>query len=77
MKAGVLQGSVLSPLLWNIVFDSVLHRGTEHGCLIVCYADDTLVLASADTERSGGSDKPAGGFGAWPNQTSWSKDCHR
>lgn len=49
VRAGVPQGSVLGPLLWNIAFDSVLYRGTEPGCLTVCYADDTLVLASADT----------------------------
>lgn len=48
VRAGVPQGSVLGPLLWNIAFDSVLNCGTEPG-LIVCYADDTLVLASADT----------------------------
>lgn len=49
VRAGVPQGSVLGPLLWNIAFDSVLRSGAEPGCVIVCYADDTLVLASADT----------------------------
>lgn len=49
VRACVPQGSVLGPLLWNIAFNSMLHRGTEPGCLIVCYVDDTLVLASADT----------------------------
>lgn len=49
VKAGVPQGSVLGPLLWNIAFDCVLQDGTEPDCHIVCYADDTLVLASADT----------------------------
>lgn len=49
VTAGVPQGSVLGPLLWNIAFDSVLRDGTERGCHIVCYADDTLIMASADT----------------------------
>lgn len=49
VKAGVPQGSVLGPLLWNIAFDSVLQEGVEIGCRIICYASDTLILASADT----------------------------
>lgn len=49
VTSGVPQGSILGPLLWNLSFDSVLQEGVEAGCQIVCYADDTLVLASADT----------------------------
>lgn len=49
MMAGVPQGSVLGPTLWNIAYDSVLQAGNEYGCQTICYADDTLVLASADT----------------------------
>lgn len=49
MLAGVPQGSVLGPTLWNIGYDSVLQEGYEFGCQIICYADDTLVLATADT----------------------------
>lgn len=46
--AGVLQGSVLGPLLWNIAFDSVLRLRTEDGCHTVCYADDTLIVSTSD-----------------------------
>lgn len=48
MLAGVPQGSVLGPMLWNIAFDEVLRGSLEEGCRIICYADDTLVLACAD-----------------------------
>ncbi|CAL1680960.1 unnamed protein product [Lasius platythorax] len=38
MEAGVPQGSVLGPLLWNIAFDSVLTTPKEIGCHVICYA---------------------------------------
>lgn len=47
MWAGVPQGSVLGPLLWNLSFDEVLSRGVEIGYDIIYYADDTLTLAEA------------------------------
>jgi len=48
MLAGVPQGSVLGPLLWNVGYDSVLQEGTDFVCLIICYADDTLILAAGE-----------------------------
>nr|XP_046491128.1 uncharacterized protein LOC124223329 [Neodiprion pinetum] len=47
VRAGVPQGSVLGPLLWNLCFDGVLRVRREEGCDVLCYADDTLVLSSA------------------------------
>lgn len=45
ITCGVPQGSVLGPILWNIAYDRVLSRGSYHGCSMICYADDTLLIA--------------------------------
>lgn len=48
MQAGVPQGFVLGPLLWNLAYDNVLRVNMEPDCSVVCYADDTLIVATAD-----------------------------
>lgn len=52
VMAGVPQGSVLGPTLWNIGYDEILQKGSEMGCSTICYADDTLILATADTVKN-------------------------
>lgn len=49
VACGVPQGSVLGPLLWNIGYDWVLRGALLRGLCVVCYADDTLVTARADS----------------------------
>jgi len=43
----VPQGSVLGPHLWNLGYNTVLNGVLlPPGCDIVCYADDTLIIAA-------------------------------
>lgn len=43
---GVPQGSVLGPLLWNTMFNGALEVTLPAGTTSMCYADDTIILAS-------------------------------
>lgn len=47
IRCGVPQGSVFGPLLWDLAFDSVLRLPIPRDCH-VCYADDTLVVATGE-----------------------------
>uniref|UniRef100_A0ABD2X0I8 Reverse transcriptase domain-containing protein n=1 Tax=Trichogramma kaykai TaxID=54128 RepID=A0ABD2X0I8_9HYME len=49
ITAGVQQGSVLGPILWNVMYDSILRLKLEEGVRIVGFADDIAVVAEAGT----------------------------
>lgn len=44
MTAGVPQGSVLGPTLWNILYNSVLELGVPEGTNLLAYADDLAIV---------------------------------
>ena len=48
--AGVPQGSVLGPTLWNIVYDELLRENMPEGVELVAYADDLAIIVKAAKE---------------------------
>lgn len=52
ITAGVPQDLVLGPTLWNITYDWVLRTPLEEGCVILGYADDTLILSIPQKRQS-------------------------
>lgn len=49
ISCGVPQGSVLGPLLWDLTYDQVLRVPLPMDCRVICYADDTCILAGGHT----------------------------
>lgn len=49
IQCGVPQGSVLGPHLWNLAYDAVLRVELPVGVHVICYADDTLIVAVGDS----------------------------
>jgi hypothetical protein len=51
LQRGCPQGSVLGPLLWNILFDGALDSPMPERCELTAYADDLLLLIGADSRN--------------------------
>ncbi|KAG6465903.1 hypothetical protein O3G_MSEX015484 [Manduca sexta] len=49
MTRGCIQGSVLGPLIWNLILDDLLETELPDGCYIQAYADDVLMIAQSNT----------------------------
>lgn len=51
VSAGVPQGSILGPHLWNLSYDEVLHLKVPEGVKVIAYADDLAVIVLAKTRE--------------------------
>lgn len=49
--AGVPQGSVIGPTLWNVLYDDVMKIDVPDGVRMICYADDLAVVVTSNTKE--------------------------
>ncbi|XP_053667944.1 uncharacterized protein LOC128718340 [Anopheles marshallii] len=55
ISAGVPQGSILGPTLWNVLYDGVLGVPLPQGTELIGYADDLVLLVPAVTPEAAAS----------------------
>lgn len=51
ITAGVPQGSILGPTLWNVMYDEVLKLSLPRGVKVVGFADDVALLVIGETRE--------------------------
>lgn len=51
MTAGVPQGSLIGPTLWNLVYNSILDIDTPEDTTLIAYADDLAIVIRAGKEE--------------------------
>ncbi|XP_072948356.1 uncharacterized protein [Epargyreus clarus] len=49
LSRGCIQGSVLGPIFWNIILDELLNSELPPTCHLQAYADDLLLIVSANS----------------------------
>lgn len=47
VTGGVPQGSVLEPILWNVLYDQILRLNLSEGVKLVGFADDIIIEVAA------------------------------
>lgn len=51
VTCGVPQGSVLGPVLWNLIYDGILNIDMPEGVETIAFADDLAVVTTTKTEE--------------------------
>lgn len=37
--------------MWNVAYDTILQKGAYRGCQLICYADNTLLIAKGKNKE--------------------------
>lgn len=51
IEKGCPQGSVLGPLIWNLILHDWLRRNRGEGISVIAYADDVIILVEGENKR--------------------------